>query len=237
MNQDHSTEDQALPRSFQPLVEIAVRYAGAEGCAIYQLNPNNGLQELRWSSGITALESEPGVLATDSYPLDVGETVQGLLTFLFREEARGENNAGPVLERIARAIESVWRLSLIPDTYARQAAHVGQLEAELADEKIAERARGMLSDTVSPRQGVDTILRHVETVIRPGQLAAALVQITSEVEHQVAERALASRAKSVLQRRYGMSEEQAHVHLRMASRKSRRRMSEVALDVLKESHL
>jgi ANTAR domain-containing protein len=228
--------DRTLPKSLQALAQIAVRYAGAEGFAIYQLNPKEAVQELRCSWGVQVPGHDAAGWATDSYELSVDESIQGLLVFVFRRGANSKN-VRPVLERIAGAIESVWRLSFIPDEYARKAAHVGQLEAGLADAKIEDRARGMLSDAALPEAGIDAILRHVESVLRPGQLATVLIQTVTDVENQVAERALANRAKNVLQRRYGMSEEQAHVHLRMTSRKSRKRLSEVALDVLRDARL
>jgi AmiR/NasT family two-component response regulator len=58
-----------------------------------------------------------------------------------------------------------------------------------------------------------------------------------DIQQEIAERDLANRAKALLQRRYGMSEDQAHVHLRLVSRKSRKRLRDVARDVLEESVL
>jgi hypothetical protein len=138
------------------------------------------------------------------------------------------------LERIAAAIEEVWRLSLLPQTHARNAAHIGELEAGLADSKIADRACGLLAAGPPRPESIDTIVRHVESVLRPGQLAAMLGQLVEEIEQEIAERDLANRAKAVLQSRYGMSEDQAHVHLRLVSRKSRKRLRDVARDLLEE---
>src|SRR6202041_14627 len=112
--------------------------------------------------------------------------------------------------------------------YARKAARIGELEIELADSKIADRARGMLAGGAPPRDAVDTITRHVESVLRPGQFGTVLHQLTQEFEQEIAERELANRAKAILQSRYGMSEDQAHVHLRLVSRKSRKRLRDVA---------
>jgi len=125
-------------------------------------------------------------------------------------------------------------LSLVPAVYARNAARVGELETALADSKIADRARGMLADGVPLPDAIDTIVGHVESVLRPSQLRTALGQLTQEIEQEIAERELASRAKAVLQSRYGMSEDQAHLHLRLVSRKSRKRLCDVARDVLEE---
>jgi hypothetical protein len=131
-------------------------------------------------------------------------------------------------------MDQVWRLSLLEAAYARDAARIGQLETELVDSKIADRARGLLANGDAPHDTVDTIVRHVESVLRPGRLGTVLEQLMEEIEQEIAERELASRAKALLQGRYGMSEDQAHVHLRLVSRKSRKRLRDVARDLLQE---
>ena len=42
------------------------------------------------------------------------------------------------------------------------------------------------------------------------------------------------RAKAILQKSQGMSEEEAHAHLRVVSRKSRRRVKDVARQVIEQ---
>lgn len=236
MYQGFGRQDGGLPNSLQPLAQIAVRYVGAEGYAIYEINPQTGLRELRCSEGASAPGPTDYTRVADCYPLLIDDSVSGLLTFVFPGRAAA-HDARRVLERIARTIESVWRASLVPDAYAQKAAQAGRLEADLADAKIADRAQGILSNPTISDGAVDTILRHVENILRPGQLATALMQITSELERQVSERAMATRAKEVLQARYGMSEDQAHAHLRSVSRQSRRRVIEVARDVLEKTRL
>jgi hypothetical protein len=231
-----------LPQSLEPLAQIAIHNTGAEGCSIYQLDPQTGQRELKFACGTPVPEPDtenPDIDSPrlDSFPLRVDEKVDGLLTLVFRHNTPSEGRHA-LLERLARSIEAVWRLRLLPDSYARKAARIGELEAELADAKIADRARGMLA-SVQPMSGdaVEAITRHVESVVRPGQLDAVMSELTSEVERQIAERALASRAKILLQTRYGMSEDQAHNHLHLVSRKSRRRLGDVAREVLKEPQL
>jgi ANTAR domain len=145
-------------------------------------------------------------------------------------------HAQSLLERIAKAIEDVWRLSLLPAHYARSAARIAELETELADSKIADRAGGLLTNRAPLQESIDTIVRHVESVLRPSQLRTALGQFTQEIEQEIAERELAGRAKAVLQSRYGMSEDEAHLHLRLVSRKSRKRLRDVAREVLDDRH-
>jgi hypothetical protein len=221
-----------LLRSLQPLAQIALADTGADGYAIYRVDPVTELRELKcaWGAAIPEL-GDPG-FTVDSFPLRVGEATSGILTFVFRGAIAPTTRA--VLERVAGAIEGIWRLALVPEAYARNAARIGQLEVELADSKIADRAGGMLVKGAAPRDAIDTIVRHVESVLRPGQLGTVLGQIAQEIEREIAERELTSRAKALLQRRYGMSEDQAHVHLRLVSRKSRKRLRDVARDFLEE---
>jgi hypothetical protein len=225
-----------LPRSLQPLAQIGLQKAGADGYAIYQLDPKTGSRELKFAEGAPVPKSRVDGLSVTSFPLHSGDEVTGVLSFVFRG-AVVSPGAKSVLERIAGAIAEVWRLSLTPETYARNAARIGELEAELADSKIADRACGLLAAGEPPADAIDTIARHVESVLRPGQLATVLGQLIMEIQEEIAERELANRAKALLQSRYGMSEDQAHVHLRLVSRKSRKRLRDVARDLLDEAVL
>jgi hypothetical protein len=225
-----------LPRSLQSLAQIALQRAGADGYAIYRLDPKTDSRELSFAGGAPVPQSRVDGFIVSSFPLHAGGDVTGVLSFVFRgtEIAAG---AQAVLKRIAVAIEEVWRFSLVPQTYARNAARIGELEAALADAKIADRAGGLLAAGQPPADAIDTIARHVESVLRPGQLATLLGQLIVEIQQEIAERDLANRAKALLQSRYGMSEDQAHVHLRLVSRKSRKRLRDVARDLLDESAL
>ena len=227
-------KDNALPRSLHPLALLATREAGADGYAIHQRDTVTGRSEVKFAWGAAVPEAPETGLTVASFPLHAGDDATGVLTFVFRG-AVVSLGAQSVLKRIAGAVEEVWRLSLVPQTYARDAARIGELEAELADSKIADRACGLLAAGPPRSDAIDTIVRHVESVLRPGQLAAVLGQLAEEREQEIAERDLTNRAKAVLQSRYGMSEDQAHVHLRLVSRKSRKRLRDVARDLLEES--
>lgn len=223
-------------RSLEPLTMIAAREAGADGCAIHQFDAAGQRQET-FSWGAQPPEGGATGFTVASFPLRADEASSGVLTFVFRG-AVIPPRAQSLLERIAAVIEEVWRLTEVPAMYARSAARIGELETALADSKIADRARGLLAHPVDPNainnDAIDTIVRHVESVLRPSQLRTALGQFTKEIEQEIAERELAARAKAVLQSRYGMSEDQAHVHLRLVSRQSRKRLRDVARDVLAE---
>ncbi len=228
------SKNRAVPRSLQPLALLAAREAGAAGFAIYQCHPASGRREGMLAWGVSVPEAGEIGLTVTSFPLRAGDDVTGVLAFVFRGASIAPQ-ARSRLDQVAGAIEEVWRLSLIPAAYARNAARIGELETELADSKIADRARGMLASGVLPKDAIDTIVRHVESVLRPGQFGTVLEQLLQEIEREIEERELANRAKAVLQTRYGMSEDQAHVHLRLVSRKSRKRLRDVARDLLEET--
>jgi hypothetical protein len=219
-------------RSLQPLTMIAAREAGADGCAIHEFDAAGQRQEA-FTWGVQLPEGGATGFMVASFPLRADEAPTGVLTFVFRGAVISPR-AQSLLERIAAVIEEVWRLTEVPATYAQSAARIGELETALADSKIADRARGLLANHVRDSDAIDTIVRHVESVLRPTQLRTALGQLTKEIEQELAERELAARAKAVLQSRYGMSEDQAHVHLRLVSRQSRKRLRDVARDVLAE---
>ncbi len=223
-----------LRQSLHQLALLAAREARADGFAIHQLDPAGEGRELKFGWGAPPPEAGETGHTAISFPLHADDQVTGILTFVFHESVISPR-AQSLLEKMAGAIGAVWRLSLLPTTYARNAVRIARLETELADSKIADRARGLLANGAPSRDAVDTILRHVESVLRPGQLRTVLGQLTGELEQEIAERELANRAKAVLQTRYGMSEDQAHVHLRLVSRKSRKRLSAVARDLLEET--
>jgi AmiR/NasT family two-component response regulator len=63
-----------------------------------------------------------------------------------------------------------------------------------------------------------------------------LEQRLPELEEEIAERKLTTQAKVVLQSAYSMSEEQAHLHLRTISRRSRKPLREIAREVIEEKN-
>jgi hypothetical protein len=227
------SERKVIPESLQPLALIGLQEAGADGFTIHQIDPTSGRQELKLGLGAPPPEDGETGRTSASFPLNMGDDVNGVLTFVFHGSVISPR-AQSLLERVAGTIENVWRLSLLPAAYARSAARIGELETELADSKIADRARGLLASGAPHADAVSTMVRHVESVLRPGQLGTVLGQLTEQLEQEITERELANRAKAVLQSRYGMSEDQAHVHLRLVSRKSRRRLRDVARDLLEE---
>ncbi len=211
----------ALPGSVEALASLALRLTAANGYAIYEIDAEAGERRLKLAAGLT-----DGTV----FRFPLGHTGRsGEVVFVCGGNIDGDDAVN--LERIARAIDQVWRLSLLAESYAREAARIGALEAELADSKIAERARGLLAGS-SSAEAIETILHHVASVLRPSEIETALAQFARDLGQQIVERKLTSRAKAVLQTRYGLSEEQAHAHLRVVSRTSRKRLRDVAEAVI-----
>jgi AmiR/NasT family two-component response regulator len=139
-----------------------------------------------------------------------------------REAARS------VQERFDALMEAVRRRERATQSYAQQAARVAELEVELLHAKIASRAGGLLEDGARDGDVIGAIESHVEGVLRPNEFGTMLERTLFQLEDEIVERRLMAQAKEMLQRAYSMSEEQAHLHLRMLSRKSRRPQKEVA---------
>jgi AmiR/NasT family two-component response regulator len=134
------------------------------------------------------------------------------------------------LQRLIQVLEGVLALALLPKTYAALAAQTAELEAQLAMAKIRDRARGLIRSQL--RGASDTLTEFSRTALRRTETAAILERLAVERREEVQERSLTAQAKAVLESVYGMSEEQAHHHLRVVSRKNRRPMKEIALELI-----
>jgi hypothetical protein len=224
--------------SLQPLALLGLRAAGADGCAICDFDPASGRRTLKFSCGVSVPDSEAdsksAPLSVAEFPLRVEDRITGILAFVFRGAGISEE-ARAMLGRVAGQVEAVWRFGNLPEACATAAAKAGELEVELADSKIADRARGLLAKGAQTRGAldgaVDVVERHVESVLRSSQLTKALEEMSRELEEKVAERKLVTQAKAVLQSLHGISEEEAHLQLQTISRKTRRPVREVAREL------
>ncbi len=227
--QQLTTKAKPFQNSLSALAQVAMREAGADGYAFFQRNAE-APRFLRQDAGGSVITEDlfvnPLVV---TYPLQI----DGLLAFAFRDDVR-LREARPKLDRIAGTIEAVWRAAHTVEEYSQLANYVAELETSLMDTKIADRTLGFL--LTRGQDPIEAITRHVEGVLRETSTRRTLQQISQELEEEVEERRLVGRAKAILQKSQGMSEEEAHAHLRVVSRKSRRRLKDVAREVI-EQHL
>jgi len=132
------------------------------------------------------------------------------------------------LDRLLQIIETVYRL---PSATARLASRVSSLEVELASIKISERIAGLLASPPPANSSVDTVIRHVDNVLYRCPVTSVL-QLLPDLEGRLAERKLVGKAKRLIQRNRGMSEEQAYLWLRYRSRVTRKRLRDIANELI-----
>jgi ANTAR domain len=144
----------------------------------------------------------------------------------------GQETSAAVLTRLRAVADAIRRREHCIEDYAQQVARIGEMEAELIDAKIAARVGGLMANGAPGEDRIKAVEQHVEGVLRPSEFGTMLEQRLKELEEEIAERKLTAQAKAVLQNVYSMSEEQAHLHLRTISRKSRRPLKEVAQELI-----
>ena len=223
-------ERKAKPKPFQnslrALAQFALNDTRAEGYAFFR-GGREGETLIRDDS-FGADISEDDIAMERVVTFRFGH--DGILAFSFPDEAT-LRQARPQLDRVMLSIEAVWLAAQTSGRFSELANEVADLEVRLMDSKIADRVRGFL-DSREEANPVEAIARHVEGILRPHSAERVLEQMSKELEAEVEERRLTNRAKVILQNAHGISEEQAHIHLRQTSRKTRRKLKDVALHVI-----
>lgn len=227
-----------LRQSVTSLALFAMYAAGAGGYSLFELDEAsdepvirhcNGLAVPQWlDPGDESSVQSAGGIAVALFPFYVDGVPAGSLAFVFRGNEISDDKLS-ILSRFARIIEAVQAL---PHTTATLAARIGTLDAELAGIKIAERTRGILTGNLPQPEAIETLVSHVERVLEGRQFGSVLEQMLPALEDQLATKRAVLQAKALLESRHGMSEEQAYFHLRVKSRSTRRKLSEVAQELL-----
>jgi hypothetical protein len=226
-------------QSLQPLAQLALRESHATGFAIFSSEtPKQTLSPIAAQGAPIAtadLERPAEETSVAVYPLRRDGAVTGLIAFAFAKPSQ-ISAARVRIARIVEAIEIVWRLPETAGTLVGMAQRVAELELGLADEKIASRIQGFLDDAGPVRDVAEKTARHVEIVLRDGGSSVLLAQLAAQLQAEFEDRRIIERAKDLLRNTRGLTEEQAHIELRQASRKSRRTVRKIAEDVIKETH-
>jgi ANTAR domain len=226
-----------LVESIRSLALFAVQASGADGYAFFDVDADGALvlSHVSGPSIPTWGDLKPGrhvfyrdQLSVAAYSLQVEGELAGHLAFAFRGTAIDPRKLA-ILDRMAALIEAV---EATHHTTAQLASRIGSLDAELAAIKIAERTQGLLANGAPDTDAIETVARHVETVLQGRQAGGALEELLRDLEDRVDERKLLVRAKAVLQRLHGMTEEQAYMQLRVKSRTSRKRLRVVAQELI-----
>jgi AmiR/NasT family two-component response regulator len=199
--------------SLEALAQLAVRATGARSCVIIDDD--------------SPARPESKAPAIVEYPLRTGSAVVASVVFAFCSDTEALK-ARPRLARIAAAMQAIWSAA---DRYSHLVRRVSDLEAQLIDSKITDRAHGLLTGETN-LDPTEAIARHVDSVLRPTPTTSFLEQVLSEREDEIEERRLVAQAKEILCAADRLSEEQAHHQLRLMSRKSRKPLKAVAQQVI-----
>jgi hypothetical protein len=107
-------------------------------------------------------------------------------------------------------------------------AEAARLQWKLADSKIADRTAGLIaSGAVAPAD----VQQHVQKVLASVEDMAAVSSRVARLNSELQDRDRISAAKTLLQHRHAFTEEQAYVYLQQLSRRSRRTIAEIAVEV------
>jgi hypothetical protein len=218
-------KDAALVESLEALGQLAKKEARAAGYGLYRLDGETGSPEQLQGCGARIGDAEVW------FPLRVQGAETLLLAFVFRGNVISKD-AARILELMVRVAEGVLGRSLLTVRYAELAARVAESEAQLVYAKIRDRARGLITHDAADGSATEAVARFADTLLRRRETEIMLERLAAGRETEVQERNLAAQAKAVLESVHGMSEEQAHQHLRAASRRSRRPLREVALELI-----
>jgi len=200
----------AFQNSLEALAEVALRATGARSFAFLERS---------------AARPAAGASALVEYPL----RTNGAVAFTFGSDGEALR-ARPRLDRIAAIMQTIGTTAAV-DRYMLLVERLADLEARLMDSKIADRVQGYLADETDSDPS-EAIARHVETVLRPTRTRVLLEQTLSELQEEIEERRIVGQAKRIMQANDSVSEEQAHIELRLRSRKSRKPLKDVARQVI-----
>jgi hypothetical protein len=166
--------------------------AWQKGTLLDQLQDSGEAWQRKIAEGLPVPASDGNGTTVVSFPLGTEETETGALSFVFSVGVLSD--ARRVLEQISRACQAIWRTWHIHAVYVRDILRIADLEAELADSKIADRAQALLEMGELHRSPVDTISRSVATILGPYQLGNVLKKLVGDLERDAAEYALVRQA-------------------------------------------
>jgi len=87
MTENPRVNDRPFPRSVQSLARLALQESGADGFAIYQLDPDGDQPMSKCREGLEAPDNLQAGDCEVSFPLSIDDGVTGRLSFVFRDSA------------------------------------------------------------------------------------------------------------------------------------------------------
>jgi hypothetical protein len=223
--------------SLRALAQFAMRETSAVGWSLVQYAPDGSGANVVSSLG-TAIPStvltEPAPDRLIVLPLaPVGADAWVAFAFADSEAAASAAHSIP---RFVEAFSAIWATRHRDSHYAALLRRISLLENELMDSRIADRINGLLHGP-SRADALDTIAGHVSSVLNAEGATEVLRTTLRQLEEEVDERRVTGRAKAILQATAALTEEEAHLRLRAMSRRTRRRVRDIALDILRQHQL
>lgn len=226
-------------------VGLLAQLANADGSALYEARHGYHKLVRRAAGGLRPPDlTELGYEDLDhlklrkqwaSLPLYSDGLISAVLILVFASE-KDRDAAKPILRRIVPLFESLAKFVSEQSRQVKLASKISELESGIAAEKILDRAKGLLREHPDLNEGtIELVDRHVAKVLASSQFSQSLQDRLRELEGLVAERDITSRAKVVLQEQLGYTEEKAYLHLRTISRQRRKRISEIAREIVDTS--
>ena len=132
------------------------------------------------------------------------------------------------LRASSQSLASILALARKIRSYDVLISEISSLHLELADQKISDRARGLLADNESP----EAITEHVNRVSESIRFEDDLKATIADIRSQLNVRLLLHKAKEKLQKDKGISEEEAYLTIRHMSRRTRTPLGTIAQEIL-----
>ena len=110
---------------------------------------------------------------------------------------------------------------------------IANLESDLANQKISERACNMVNGDHWTDHAPFALQEHISRVLEGNDITRELRGQLALLQTRYQDRHVLSVAKAHIQRTIGLDEENAYLFLRNASRRTRRPLRDIAQDVLK----
>ena len=223
------------------LAQLIVQLAAAQGCGLYVAQSGSHALVRQVTTGqcladVDELQSYDLDRLTQRkdlalLPLYNGGLVSAVLILAFSADAEPRERGS--LNRLIPLFETLVRFVDAGSVQVRLAAKISSLESEIASEKILNRVSGLIGTQGRlDESAIELAERHVGKVQKSCAFGNLLEDRLRELESLVAARDRTALAKELLQRHLGITEDEAYRELRTASRRQRKRLIDVAEEII-----
>ena len=225
-----------LNRSIQILLSSSVMGEKGVSIALYELSEQTKRLHLCGLGGDTASTPWTRELLAASqenervqvHPIETEGRTIGVLCVRTKAGRTLSKQSMDKITSSSASLASLLALSRKIRSYDNLASEISALHLELADQKISDRARGLLGE----EEAAQTIIAHVNRVSESLKFVDELHAAIEDIRSQLTSRQLLHQAKEKLQKDQGISEEEAYLTLRHMSRRTRTPLGEIAKHVL-----